>query len=86
MGDGAPGEDAGRRIENLVRRVGVEIGRRHGADRALAEAPRRGGVGLCHFFQHLHEDFRRGLGAAAAFRQQHAIKPVLDQGGNHRLG
>ena len=28
----------------------------------------------------------RRLGAAEALRQQHPVKPVLDQGGNHRRG
>jgi len=27
-----------------------------------------------------------GLGAAEALRQKHPVKPVLDQGGNHRCG
>ena len=84
--DRAPGQDAAGRIENLARGIGIEIGRDHGADAALAEAPRRRGVGLRHFLEHLHEDFGRRLGATGALRQQHAIKPVLDQGGNHRLG
>ncbi len=83
MGDRAPGQNAGRHIENLARRVRLEIGRRHRADGALAEAPRRGGIGLRHFLQHLHEDLGRHLGAAKALRQQRAIKPVFDQGGNH---
>ena len=78
--DRAPGEDAGWGGKNLARRVGIEIGCRHGADGALAKAPRRGGVGLRHLLQHLHEDFGRRLGAADALRQEHAIKPVLDQG------
>jgi len=56
------------------------------ADGTLAEAPCRRGVGLGHFLEHLHEDFGRRLGAADALRQQHPIKPVLDQRGNHRLG
>jgi hypothetical protein len=86
VGDCAPGKDVGRLAENLVRHVRVEIGRRHGAHGALTEAPRRGGIGLCDLLQHLHEDFRRNLGATDALRQQRAIKPVLDQGGNHRLG
>ncbi len=73
VGDRAPGENAGWCIENLVRRFGFEIGRRHGADRTLAQAPRRGGVGFCNFLQHLHEDFRRRLGATEALRQQHAL-------------
>ena len=55
-GDRAPGEDAVGRAENLARRVGIEIGRDHGADAALAEAPRRRGVGLRHLLEHLHED------------------------------
>ena len=83
--DRAPGQDAGRRIEDLVRGVGIEIGRDHGADGALAEAPGGRGVGFCDFLQDLHEDFRRGLVAADALRQQHAVKPVLDQGGDHGL-
>jgi hypothetical protein len=37
------------------------------------------------FLQHLHEDFGRRLGAADALRQQHPIKPVLDQRGHDRL-
>ncbi len=86
MRDRAPGEDAGRHVENLVGRIAVEIGRRHGADRALAKAPRRRGVGLGNFLLHLHEDFERRFGSAQALRQQRAIKSVLDQGGNHRLG
>ncbi len=83
MGDRAPGQDAGRDIENLVGRIGIEIGRRHGADAALAEAPRRGGVGLGDFLLHLHERFERRLGAAKTFGQQRAIKLVLDQGLRH---
>jgi hypothetical protein len=86
VGDRTPGQNAGRRIENLVRGVGIEIGRGHGADAALAETPCRRGVGLRHFLQHLHEDFGRRLGATQALRQQHPIKPVLDQGRHHRLG
>ena len=45
----------------------IEIGRRHGADRALAEAPGRGGIGLGDFLQHLHENHRRRFGAADVF-------------------
>ena len=86
VGDRAPGEDAGRPLKISLRRVGVEIGRGHGADRALAEAPGGRGIGLGHFLEHLHEDLGRRLGAAEALRQQRAIEPVLDQGGNHRLG
>ena len=70
VGDRAPGQDAVGRAENLARRIGIEIGRRHGADTALAEAPGGGGVGLGDFLEHLHEDFGRRLGAADALRQQ----------------
>jgi hypothetical protein len=62
----APGEAAGRDIEYLVGGIGIEIGGCHGADAALAEAPRRGGVGLGDFLLHLHERFRRDLQAAEA--------------------
>ena len=86
MIDRAPGQDAGRDVENLVGGFGVEIGRDHGADAALAEAPRGRGIGLGDLLLHLHEDLERRLGAAEAFRQQRAIKPVLEQRGNHGLG
>jgi hypothetical protein len=86
VADRAPGEDAGRRVENLVGDVGVEIGRRHGANAALAEAPGGGGVGLRHLLLHLHEHFQRRLSAAQALWQQRAIKPIVDQRGNHGLG
>ena len=58
MVDRAPGQNAGRDVEDLVGRVGIEIGRGHGADAALAEAPRGRGVGLGDFLLHLHERFR----------------------------
>ena len=80
MIDRTPGQDAGRGVENLVGGIGIEIGRRHGADAALAEAPRGRGVGLGDFLLHLHEGFQRRLAAAEALRQQRAIKPVFDQG------
>ena len=66
VGDRAPGQDAGRDVEDLVGGVGIEIGRGHGADAALAEAPRGRGVGLGDLLLHLHEDFQRRLGAAKA--------------------
>src|SRR5262249_7174123 len=76
----APGQDAGRRVENLVRRIRLQIGGGHGANRALAEAPRRRGIGFRDLLLHLHEDVERGLRAAKRLRQQRPIKPVLDQG------
>jgi len=86
MGDRAPGEDSRRRVENLAGNVGVEIGRRHRADAALAEAPGGRGVGLRHLLLHLHEHIQRRLGAAEALRQQRPVKAVLDQAGNHGCG
>jgi hypothetical protein len=83
-GNRTPGQDVGRRTKYFARRIGIEIGRGHGADAALAEAPCCRGVGLRHFLEHLHEHFERRFGAARAFRQQGAIQPVLDQAGNHR--
>ena len=82
MRDRAPGEDAGRRVEDLLRGVVVERGRDHRADAALAEAPGGGGIRLRDLLQHLHEGFRRRFGAAEALRQQRAIEPVLDQRGD----
>lgn len=64
MRDRAPGEDARRRVEDLLRGVVVERGRDHGADRALAEAPGGGGIRFRDLLQHLHEGFRRRFGAA----------------------
>ena len=83
MVDRAPGEDAGRDIEDLVGGIGIEIGRGHGADAALAEAPGGGRIGLGDFLLHLHESFERQFGAAEALRQQRPVKPVLDQGRGH---
>ena len=84
MVDRAPGENAGRDVEDFVGGIGIEIGRGHGADAALAEAPRRGGIGLGDLLLHLHEGFERHLAAAEALRQQRAIEPVLDQRRGHR--
>ena len=84
MVDRAPGQDAGRDVEDLVGGIGIEIGRGHGADAALAEAPGGGGIGLGDFLLHLHEGFERRFRAAEALRQQRTIKPVLDQGRGHR--
>lgn len=39
MRDRAPGQDAGRRIEDLLRNVVIERGRDYRADAALAETP-----------------------------------------------
>jgi len=86
VGDGAPGQNAGRDVEDLVGRLRLEIGRGHRADAALAEAPRGGGVSFCDLFLHLHEDAERRLAAAETFWQQRAIKPVLDQRRDHRPG
>ena len=41
MRDRAPGEDAGRRIEDLVRRLGIEIGRGHRADASTGRGTTR---------------------------------------------
>ena len=84
MVDRAPGQNAGRDVEDFVGGVGIEIGRGHGADAALAEAPRGRGIGLGDLLLHLHEGFERRLGAAETLRQQRAIKPVLDQRLRHR--
>ena len=84
MVDRAPGQNAGRDVEDFVGGVGIEIGRGHGADAALAKAPRGRGVGLGDFLLHLHERFQRSLDAAKTLRQQRAVKPVLDQRLRHR--
>ncbi len=81
MRDRAPGENAGCGIENLVGGIGLEIGRGHGADAALAKAPCGRGIGLGDLLLHLHEGFKRRLTTAEALRQQRAIKSVFDQGG-----
>src|SRR5579862_1035611 len=70
----APGENAGIGIEDLARAVMVEIGRDHGADAALAEAPGGARIGLGDLLDHSHEDVRRDLGAADALRQEQAIE------------
>ena len=84
MIDRAPGQNAGRDVEDFVGGIGIEIGRGHGADAALAKAPRGRGIRLGDLFLHLHESFQRSLGAAKTLRQQRAIKPVLDQRLGHR--
>jgi hypothetical protein len=84
MIDRTPGQDAGCDVEDFVGGLGIEIGRRHRADAALAEAPRGRGIRLGDFLLHLHESFERHLGAAKALRQQRTVKPVLDQRLCHR--
>ena len=84
MIDRAPGQNAGRDIEDFVGGVGIEIGRGHGADAALAKAPRGRGISLGDFLLHLHERFQRSFEAAKTLRQQRAVKPVLDQRLCHR--
>ena len=84
MGDRAPGQDPGRRVENFAGGIGVEVGRGHRADAALPKAPGGGGVGLGDLLLHLHEDFERRLRPPEALRQQNPVQPVLDQGGGHR--
>ena len=75
MVDRAPGENAGRDVEDFVGGVGIEIGCGHGADAALAEAPRRGSIGLGDLLLHLHEGVERHLAATETLRQQRAISP-----------
>jgi hypothetical protein len=76
-------EDAGRRVEDLIARIRLEIGRRHGANGALAETPGGGGIRLRDLLLHLHEHFQRHLVAADALRQQRPVQPVLDQRRRH---
>src|SRR5690349_19935314 len=83
MRDRAPGKNARRRVEDLIGGVRLKIGRRHGADGALAETPGGGGVSLRNLLLHLHEYLGRHLVATNALRQQRPVQPVLDQRRRH---
>ena len=86
MVDGAPGQNALRGVEDFIGGIVIDIGRDHGADAALAEAPGGGCIGLGDLLLHLHEGGERHFGAAEALRQQGAVHAVLDQRGDDRLG
>src|SRR6185312_1892563 len=81
-GGRAPGEDRLRRIEDLMRDGGIEIGGDHGADAALTEAPGGTGIALRNFFEYAEEHRRRHFGAADAFRQQQLVEAAFGQRGD----